>query len=349
MNTPELLNTLIEKRNLSKEDAEAFLNSVVAGEMTPAQIAAVLIALRMKGETAEETAGLLAAMRSHMVKLQAPGAIDIVGTGGDGSGTFNISTASAFVAAGAGAKIAKHGNRAASSLCGSADVLEALGVNIRLTPEQAKAVFEKAGIVFMLAPLYHAALKEVVLVRKELKVRTIFNILGPFANPAGTKRQLIGVPNAGTAKMMSKVVPLFDYERVILVASEDGMDEISLSAKTHGYDITGKTVKVFTIDPKKFGFKAGTKKDIQGGTAEENAQIVRDILAGKKGPKRDIVVLNTAFALEAALIAKTPKDGIALAEQSIDSGAAKKALERLVQETNVFPPKADPPRADKKV
>ena len=189
----------------------------------------------------------------------------------------------------------------------------------------------------MLAPLYHAALKQVVLVRKELKVRTIFNILGPFANPAGTKRQLIGVPDMQTARMMSKVVPLFDYERVMLVASDDGLDEISLSAKTKAFDIAGTKVKAFTIDPKKFGFKAGTRKDMLGGTAEENAQIIRDILAGKKGPKRDIVVLNTAFALYVAGIAKTPHDGVALAGKSIDSGSARKALERLVEETNAFP------------
>ena len=340
----KLLNTLLAGADLSTAATQEFLDEVVAGAMTPAQIAAVIIALRMKGETAAEIAGLLAAMRSHMVKLRAPGAIDIVGTGGDGSGTFNISTAAAFVAAGAGAKIAKHGNRAASSKCGSADVLEALGVNIGITPAEAQVVFDKAGIVFMLAPLYHAALKQVVLVRKELKVRTIFNILGPFANPAGTKRQLIGVPDAETAKKMSKVVPLFDYERVILVASDDGLDEISLSAKTKAFDIKGKTVKPFTIDPKKFrlpagrqGFKIAAKKDILGGTAEENAQIIRDILAGKQGPKRDIVVLNTAFALYAAGIAETPHDGIALAEKSIDTGAAKSALERLIKETNAFP------------
>jgi len=333
----KLLNTLLAGTDLSTAATQEFLDEVVGGGMTPAQIAAVIIALRIKGETAAEIAGLLAAMRSHMVKLRAPGAIDIVGTGGDGSGTFNISTAAAFVAAGAGAKIAKHGNRAASSKCGSADVLEALGVNIGITPAEAQTVFDKAGIVFMLAPLYHAALKQVVLVRKELKVRTIFNILGPFANPAGTKRQLIGVPDAETAKKMSKVVPLFDYERIILVASDDGLDEISLSAKTKAFDIKGKTVKPFTIDSKKFGFKAGTRKDVLGGTAEENAQIIRDILGGKKGPKRDIVVLNTAFALYAAGIAKTPYDGIALAEKSIDTGAAKSALERLIKETNAFP------------
>ena len=194
MDTAQLLNTLLAGTDLSTAETKAFLDEVVGGGMTPAQIAAVIIALRMKGETADEIAGLLAAMRSHMVKPDARGAIDIVGTGGDGSGTFNISTAAAFVAAGAGAKIAKHGNRAASSKCGSADVLEALGVNITLTPEQAQVVFDKAGIVFMLAPLYHAALKQVVLVRKELKVRTIFNILGPFANPAGTKRHSSAYP-----------------------------------------------------------------------------------------------------------------------------------------------------------
>src|SRR3989338_2921863 len=332
-----LLHTLLAGADLSTAATQEFLDEVVAGAMTPAQIAAVIIALRMKGETAAEIAGLLAAMRSHMVKLEAPGAVDIVGTGGDGSGTFNISTAAAFVAAGAGAKIAKHGNRAASSACGSADVLEALGVNVQIHSEQAKIIFDKAGIVFMLAPLYHAALKQVIAVRRELKVRTIFNVLGPFANPAGTRRQLIGVPDQHVAKMMADVSKLLGYERILIVASDDGMDEISLSDKTHSFDIHGDKIKKFIIDPENLGFRKSKREDILGGNAEENAEIIRDILAGKKGPKRDIVVLNTAFALYVAGIAKTPHDGVALAGKSIDSGSARKALERLVEETNAFP------------
>src|SRR3990167_1761142 len=194
-NATDILNRLVEKKDLTADEARAFLIDVINGVITRVQTGAILTAFRMKGESAAEVKGLIQAMREKMVTLRAEGAIDIVGTGGDGSGTFNISTASAFVASGAGAKVAKHGNRAASSKCGSADVLEALGVRIDLTPAEAQVVFDKAGIVFMLAPLYHAALKQVVLVRKELKVRTIFNILGPFANHARTKRQLIGVPD----------------------------------------------------------------------------------------------------------------------------------------------------------
>ena len=334
--TTNVLNTLVEKKDLTAREAEEFLDAVVAGSVTPAQIAAIVTALRIKGETVPEITGLLISMRSHMLKVDAPGAIDIVGTGGDGSGTFNISTAAALVAAGAGVRVAKHGNRAASSKCGSADVLEALGVNIQLSPEQAKSVFDSAGIVFLLAPIYHAALKQVVAVRKELKIRTIFNVLGPFANPASTKRQFIGVPNVAVAKTMAQVVPSLGFQHVIIVTSEDGMDEISLSAKTKAFEIRGKTVETFSIDPKEFGFKASTKEDILGGNAEENARIIRDILAGKKGPPRDIVVLNTAFALYVAGIAKSPKAGIALAEKSIDSGAAAEVLARLVKESNVF-------------
>src|SRR3989338_8340972 len=198
----QILNTLIAKKDLTAQQAREFLDAVVAGAMTPAQIGAILTALRMKGEATAEITGLLESMRTHMLKIEAPDAIDIVGPGGDGSGTFNISTAAAIVAAGAGAKIAKHCNRAAGSKRGSADVLEKLGVNIQLTPEQAKKVFDVAGIVFLLAPLYHAALKNVIAVRKELKIRTVFNVLGPFANPASTKSQLIGVPNKQIAAIM---------------------------------------------------------------------------------------------------------------------------------------------------
>ena len=335
--TTTLLNSLVEKKNITAQDAAAFLDDVMEGNVSPVQAGAILTALRMKGETADEILGFVQAMRARMLTVKAEGAIDIVGTGGDEVGPFNISTASAFAAAGAGAKVAKHGNRSASSKCGSADVLEALGVNIHLTPDEAQKVIERTGIVFLFAPLFHPATKQVVAVRKELKIRTIFNVLGPLLNPAGVKRQLLGAANAAVGKKIADVAALLGYDHLLVVSSEDGMDKISLSAKTKAFDITGRKVKAFTIDPKKFGFKAGTKKDILGGTADENAQIIRDILAGKKGPKRDIVVLNTAFALYVAGIAKTPYDGIALAEKSIDSGEARKALERLVEETNAFP------------
>ena len=331
-----LLNTLLAKKDLSREEARSFLDAVILGGMTPAQIGAILVALRAKGEVASEVLGLLESMREHMQKIEAPGAIDIVGTGGDGSGTFNISTASAFVASGAGAKVAKHGNRAASSKCGSADVLEALGVNIQLTPEQAKKVYDAAGIVFLFAPIYHAALKNVVAVRKELKIRTIFNVLGPFANPASTRRQLVGVPNKGIAKTMAAVIPKLGYERILLVTSEDGMDEISLSSKTHAVEYKGGKSRKFSIEPSKFGFKRAVQGELVGADAQQNATIIRDILDGKKDAKRDITVLNAAFALYIAGIAKTPNEGVILAEKSIDSGAARAALDLLVKESNKF-------------
>lgn len=315
------------------KDAEAFLDDVIKGEVTSVQIGAILTALRIKGESPAEIVGLVRTMRKHMVSVSAADAVDVVGTGGDGSGTFNISTCAAFVVAGAGAKVAKHGNRAASSKCGSADVLEALGVNISLSKEQAEVVFKNAGIVFLLAPLFHPAMKQVGAVRKELGIRTVFNILGPFANPAGTTRQLVGVPNMDIARKMAKAATALGYRHLLIVTSDDGMDEISLSAKTRVFEVRGKSVKTSTIDPKKYGFKKSSKKDILGGNAEENALIIKDILGGTKGAQRDIVVINAAFALFVAGIARDAKEGILLAEKSIDSGKAREALATLVRET----------------
>lgn len=333
MNPTEILKKLVEKKDLTAQEANAFLTAVMKGEVNHALIAAILTALRMKGETTDEIVGFVRAMREKMVRVNAPDAIDVVGTGGDGSGTFNISTASAFVAAGAGVKVAKHGNRAASSKCGSADVLEALGVNIQLTKEQAEDVFQKVGMVFMLAPLYHPATKEVVGVRKELKIRTIFNVLGPLVNPASTVRQLMGVPNEHIAKTLAAAAKKLGYKRLLLVASQDGMDEVSIFAKTRAYEVKGESVRTFVIDPKTFGFKKASKKDIVGGDAAVNASLMRKVLGGEKSARRDIVVLNSACALYVAGVAKTIKDGITRAENSIDSGAAQGILENLIQET----------------
>ncbi len=332
----EILNKLVEKKDLTVSETREFLSGVVNGDITGVQAGAILTALRMKGESTEEIIGLVEEMRLKMLKVSAKDAIDIVGTGGDGSGTFNISTTAAFVAAGAGAKVAKHGNRAASSRSGSSDVLEALGVNIQLKPEQAGEVLQTVGMVFIAAPMFHPSMKNVVAVRKELKIRTVFNILGPFANPAGTTRQLVGVPNKDIAKKMAKAATKLGYEHLIIVTSDDGMDEISLYAKTKGFEVRGKSVKAFLIDPKKYGFKKSSKQEILGGSAEENAVTVREILNGKKGAKRDIVVINTGFALYAAGIARDAKDGIKMAEESIDSGKALKVLENLIKETQRF-------------
>ncbi|TSC87124.1 MAG: anthranilate phosphoribosyltransferase [Parcubacteria group bacterium Gr01-1014_8] len=332
----DLLKKLVEKKDLTVSESEQFLLEVMKGGVSPTCIASILVALRMKGESVDEIVGFLRAMRANMLKVNAPDAIDIVGTGGDGSGTFNISTTAAFVVAGVGVKVAKHGNRAASSKCGSADVLEALGVNIQLTKEQAEEVFKNVGLVFMMAPLYHPAMKEVAAVREELKIRTVFNVLGPFANPASTQTQLTGVPNKAIAKKLAEVGKRLGYKRLLVVSSNDGMDEISLSSKTHMFDVYRGKVKKSLIDPKRYGFKRSSKKDILGGDATENAAIIRAILSGGSGAQRDVVVFNSAFALYAAGAAASIQEGIEKAKQSIDSGSALRVLESLIRETQNF-------------
>lgn len=331
-----MLNKLLDGNDLSSKEASDLLEKIISGELNPTQSAAVLIALRTKGETVYEILGFIQTMRKYMLKVKAPKALDIVGTGGDGSGTFNISTAASFVIAGAGVPIAKHGNRAASSKCGSADCLEALGVNINLTPQQAEKVFNKIGMVFLFAQNFHPAMKVIGPVRKELGVRTIFNFLGPFLNPAQTKKQLMGVPNIKIAEKLSKVAQKLNFGRLLLVSSEDNMDEITTTGKTKVFEICGTKVKSYTISPKQFGIKTADKKDLIGGDANENAKIIKSVLKGEKGPKRDIVILNSAAALYAAGAVKSIKDGIKIAEESIDSGKAMEVLENLVKETQKY-------------
>lgn len=318
------------------EEAEMFLNGVLNGDVTQAQIGAILVALRMKGETSNEIVGFVKAMRQNMIRVSALNALDVCGTGGDLSGTFNISTASAFVVAGAGVKVAKHGNRAASSKCGSADVLEELGVNVQLSAPQAEEVFNKVGMVFLFAPLFHPTLKNLVTVRRELKVRTIFNVLGPFANPASVERQLIGVPNIEIAEKLAEVGKTLGYKHLLMVASEDGLDEISISSPSTFFEVQDTVVKKFSIDPTDYGFKKVPKEEVAGGDVEQNAYIIQEILRGMKGPKRDIVVLNSAAALYVAGTAADIKEGVRLAEMSIDSGKAELVLENLVKETQKY-------------
>ncbi len=332
MNAHDVLKKLTEGKDLTTQETKAFLTAVMQRSVSPTLIAAILTALRMKVETAEEIVGLVEAMREKMVRVHVPGAIDVVGTGGDGSNTFNVSTTTALVVAGAGVPVAKHGNRAASSKCGSADVLEALGVNIQLTKNQAEAVFNKVGFVFLLAPLFHPATKEVVGVRKELKIRTIFNVLGPLLNPASTKRQLLGVPDSATAKLIAKVATKLSYQRLLIVTS-NGTDEVTTSHTTHCVEVRGKRVRSFTVNPQKYGFKKPKKGDIHGGDAHTNAILLRSVLSGEKGPRRDIVLLNSACALLVAGRAISIADGIRIAEHSIDSGAAQHVLEQLIRET----------------
>lgn len=335
MDYQNIINKLINARDIASDEAGFLLNEIIKGRVTQSQTAAVLTALKMKGESEGEIEGFIKAMRANMVKITSiKSAIDLCGTGGDKSGTFNISTTTAFVTAGAGAVVAKHGNRSASSKCGSADVLEALGVHINISPEKAQDVLNKTGLVFLFAPLYHSALKNVIAVRKELGFPTIFNYLGPFSNPAGTKRQLVGVPDLKTAKKLAKASLKLEYERLIIVTSEDGLDEISTSSKTHVFDIEAKNVREYIFDPAEYGFRYADKKELMGGDAIVNAGITREVLNGKQGAMRNAVVLNSAFALLCSGIAKDIKHGINLATDSIDKGFAKKALENLIYETN---------------
>ncbi|HSA83713.1 MAG TPA: anthranilate phosphoribosyltransferase [Patescibacteria group bacterium] len=336
MESTILLNNLLDKKNVTTSETKIFLENVMKGEVPSSQLAAILVALRMKGETVDEIVGFIKAMREQMVHVSVKDAIDVCGTGGDGSKSFNISTAASFVIAGTGVRVAKHGNRAASSTCGSADVLETLGVNINLSSEQAKKILEKVGMVFLFAPLFHPATKHVVAVRKELKVRTIFNYIGPFLNPASVKRQIIGVPNREIAEKLIQVGKKLDYKHLLIITSDDGMDEISLSAETYIVELKNNSIKKIVIDPEKLGFTKVAKKEIEEGTLEQNAEFIKEILNGVKNAKRDIVVLNSAVALYAAGKVKTIKQGIALAEKAIDSGAAKNIFELLRKETKKY-------------
>ncbi|MBI4990803.1 anthranilate phosphoribosyltransferase, partial [Candidatus Gottesmanbacteria bacterium] len=287
------------------------------------------------GETIDEILGFITVMRKHMVKIKTSGlVIDTCGTGGDGKGTFNISTATAFVVAGTGIKVAKHGNRNASSLCGSADVLEALRVNINLSPKQAETMLSKTNFTFLFAPLFHPAMKYVAQVRKELKIRTVFNFLGPFVSPAQVKRQIIGVPSIKLAEKLAKVATNLDYEHLLVVSSEDGLDEISLSAPTQVFEVRGKKVKKIIIHPKELGFRKTDINKIKGADAKTNAEIIKNILGGRDGVKRDIVLLNSAAALLVSGKAANLKEGLSLAKKSIESGKAKEVLGKVVNYEN---------------
>ncbi|HZE87404.1 MAG TPA: anthranilate phosphoribosyltransferase [Methylomirabilota bacterium] len=336
MDVTKIINSLFERQNLTTDDTKHFLAAVMKGEVLSTQIAAFLVALRMKGETSDEIIGFIQAMRSQMIRVDLSDAIDVCGTGGDGSNSINVSTAVAFVVAGCGVKVAKHGNRAASSKSGAADVLEALGVNISLTAEQARAVCDKVGMVFLFAPLFHPATKHIAIVRKELKIRTIFNFLGPFLSPASVSRQLIGVPGFVVAEKLVEVAKRLHYEKLILASSQDGLDEISVFAKTDIFTIENNTIKQTTIDPKKFGFDYSSKKEIIGGSAKENAESLKAILHGEKGARRDIVIINSAVALLVAGTVKTIEEGITMAEHTVDSGLAKKILQNLIKETQKY-------------
>lgn len=329
-NIREALDRLALNQDLSTELASAIIQDLLAGELTPTQIGGLLFGLRVKGESAEEIAAFAQTLRQASHRIQAPeGAVDTCGTGGDGGGTFNISTTAAFVVAGAGVPVAKHGNRFASGRCGSADVLEHLGVPLTTAPEVSEHLLKEIGITFLFAPLYHPAMAKVAAQRRELGIRTIFNLLGPLLNPANAPHQLLGVSTPSILPKMAKALQLLGIQRAVVVVGEDGLDEVSLSAPTQAILIDGEEYTEFVITPEEFGFKRCSLQEVRGGSPEENAQITLRILQGEKGPKRDIVLLNAGAALYATNRAKNISEGIALAAESLDSGRALEKLERL--------------------
>jgi len=329
----EAIGTLVAGKNLTYEEAYFVMGEIMSGEATPAQVGAFLTALRLKGETADEIAGLASVMRSKAtpVKIKGP-AIDIVGTGGDGAATFNISTAAAFVVAGAGLKVAKHGNRAMSSQCGSADILEALGVKIDLNAESVAECIENIGIGFMFAQVFHPAMKFAAPVRKEIGIRTVFNILGPLTNPAQVEHILLGVPSEEVGGKLAAVLKRLGIKHALVVYGKDGLDEISISGKTVIWEVTkDKLSSPYEVSPKNFGFSKEDIGEIKGGTPRENAEMLNRIIGGEKSALRDMVVMNAAAGLIAGDATKNLKEAVELAQESIDNGKAKEKLERLVQ------------------
>lgn len=328
----EAIIKLAKKEDIGYEMAKAVMNEIMSGEATDVQKAAYLSELSMKGETIEEITGSAEEMRNHATKLPYEGeALEIVGTGGDGSNSFNISTTAAFVISAAGVPVAKHGNRAASSKSGAADVLEALGVNIMISPQRSAEILREIGICFLFAQGYHGAMKYVAPIRKELGIRTVFNILGPLTNPARASLQLMGVYDGALVTDMAKVLMNLGVKKGMVVYGQDKLDEISLSAPTTVCEIAERKLHSYEITPEQFGLKCCEKEELAGGSPKENAVITREILQGKKGPKRDAVVMNAGAALYIAGKAAEIEGGIRLAEAMIDSGRAKKQLEAFIR------------------
>jgi anthranilate phosphoribosyltransferase len=324
----EAIAKLVKGDSLTEGEASAAFDEIMRGDATPVQIAGFLVALRMKGETVDELTGFARTARAMATPIAVEGALlDTCGTGGDGLATFNISTLSAIVAAACGARVAKHGNRAASSLCGSADVLEQLGVKIDLGPEGVARCIEEAGIAFMFAPVFHPSFRFVAVPRRELSLRTVFNVLGPLCNPAGAKYQALGVADGTVAGKMADVLVRLGVERAIVFHAGDGMDELSVSGPSHVIEIDGIR-KDYELDPSDLGLAQAPREAMRGGGPEENARIAREILDGAKGPRRDVVLLNSAAALRAAGLARDWKQGLGAAAEAIDSGRAGDVLQR---------------------
>lgn len=325
---PELLKIVLSGRALDRAQARAAMNALIGGGVTDAQAGAFLAALRVRGETVPELIGFAEAMRARAVKVKAKRRplLDTCGTGGDGSGTFNISTTVAFVAAGAGAAVAKHGNRAVSSRSGSADVLEALGVRTDITPRLAAECVDVAGVGFLFAPAHHPAVAKVGPIRRQLGTRTVFNLLGPLSNPAGAKRQLLGVYSTALVAPLAEALRALGAEDAMVVSSKDGLDELSLSGPTIVARLRGGKVTVSELTPESVGLKRRPLKALAGGDADKNAWITRAVLFGESGPARDVCLLNAAAALMVVGLARDWKEGLAMAEESIDSGRAAASL-----------------------
>lgn len=332
MTTPirEALDRLSLRKDLSSELASAVIKDLLAGNLTPTQIGGLLFGLRLKGESAEEIAAFAQSLRQAGLQIKAPeGALDTCGTGGDGSGTFNISTTAAFLVAASGVPVAKHGNRFSSGRCGSADVLEHLGVSLNTTPLQNEKILRDIGIAFLFAPLYHPAMAKVAAERRELGIRTIFNLLGPLLNPANTPYQLLGVSSLGLLPKMAHALQLLGVKRAIVVVGEDGLDEVTLTADTQAILFEGEEITPFVIRPEELGFRYCSLNELKGGSPRDNARISLRILQGEESPRRDIVLLNAGTALYAAAKVSSIPEGIALAAESLDSGKALAKFEQL--------------------
>lgn len=328
----EAIYDVINLRDLSFDMTKEVMNEMMEGKATHAQMGAFLTAMRMKGETIEEITACATVMREKCTKIQPNmDVLDIVGTGGDEANTFNISTISSFVVAAGGIPVAKHGNRSVSSKCGSADVLEALGVKLELTAEQSQKILEEIGICFIYAPVYHASMKYAAPVRKELKARTIFNILGPLSNPAGANLQLLGVYDENLVEPMARVLANLGAKRAMVVHGHDGLDEVTLCTTSTICEVNHGKLNSFFLTPEQVGFTRCNKEDLVGGSPKENAQIAREILQGKKGPKRNVVVLNSAICLYMSHNQMTLRECVKLAESLIDSNKAMEKLEQLIR------------------
>ena len=320
---------------LSREEAASAFDRMMSGEATPSQLGGLLMALRVRGETIDEITGAVSAMRAKMLKVKAPrNAVDVVGTGGDGSGSVNVSTCAALIVAGAGVPVAKHGNRALSSRSGAADVLAALGVKIDLSPEQVSRCVSEAGIGFMFAPAHHPAMKNVNPTRVELATRTIFNLLGPLSNPAGVVRQMVGVFSRQWVQPLAQVLKNLGSESVWVVHGSDGLDEITLTGPTFVAALENGAIRSFEVSPEDVGLKRVAGEALKGGDAAANAAALRNVLAGLPSPYRDVALFNAAAALVVAGRAKELKEGLALGIQSIDGGAAAERLKRLIAVSN---------------